>query len=77
MKLKKTFGKYLSNEKDKELIVKNNFRLGKMLNECCQDYDETDIEGKLMIIKTIITLLMKLMYGDNEIQIEFQHIIKD
>lgn len=71
MKREKGFGTYLSKNKETELILQNKVRLRKFVGECCQDYQESEAAGKIEILKDILLLLMKMVFGDNEVQIQF------
>jgi len=66
--------KYLLNETDNDVVLKNKIIFSKLLNECCLDYDETNDSGKLVILKSIILMILKLMDTDKEFQVEVKPI---
>ena len=66
----KSFGKYLVNEKEKKLVLKNKITFGSLMQECCRDYDESDDSAKLAILKDIIIMILTLMNSDKMFQVE-------
>ncbi len=57
------FRRYLS--KDFEQMT--NIKVNRLMDECCLDYRQSDDEGKNLMLKTIITLLVKLLYGEDHL----------
>ena len=70
------FASYLKNEKEKDVSNRTKINYGYIINECCKDWDEVDDEGKLIIVKTILTLLLKLVYGEKDFVLNFEEITR-
>ena len=66
----RSFGRYLSTEREKEMVMKTKINFGRLLTECCKDFDETDDSGKLVILKNIIIMILTLMDSDEVFSVE-------
>jgi hypothetical protein len=70
--------KYLLNKADENVSSKTIVNYKAILNECCCDYDETDDSGKIEMLKDVLLLLMKLVFGNDQVQISMgQGYIKE
>ena len=74
MKANKSFGKYLADAQAKKLELNTKVKYGKILSECFCDYQETDADGKITILKSILLLLLALMSGEETVSVETRQI---
>ena len=56
--------KYLLNESDADTELRRKGKLQRLIKECYDEYGEAGDSEKLLILKSIITLVLKLIYGE-------------
>ena len=66
-----SFGSYVNSRRKTESIIKNKVNLRMIINECCADYNEVDDEGKLEMLRDVLLLLMKIVFGEDACHVEF------
>ena len=63
--------KYLLNETDTDTELRRKGKLQRLIRECYSEYDQADDTEKLLILKDIVALVLKLIYGeDQEVYVE-------
>ena len=67
-KMKRSFGKYVSEEIDKNRRIRSKVNFKKLLNEVTLNFEKLDDPTKLETLKTGLIMMLNLLYNYKDIQ---------